>query len=155
MADQLRAYRFALDLTEAQASAVAQHAGAARWAYNHALAAKFAALDQRRAVITAAMKAGADRTNAVRSAPKVPGHFAIQTALNAAKGDDRRSQDGLCPWWHNVSTYAFQSAFIDADRAWKNWTDSITGKRKGRPVGRPRFKTKHRSRDSFRNPPRR
>ncbi|WP_234787694.1 helix-turn-helix domain-containing protein [Mycolicibacterium novocastrense] len=39
MADQLRAYRFALDLTEVQASAVAQNAGAARWAYNHALAA--------------------------------------------------------------------------------------------------------------------
>ena len=44
MGEQLRAYRYALDLTDAQASVVAQHAGAARWAYNHAIAAKFKAL---------------------------------------------------------------------------------------------------------------
>lgn len=49
-----------------------------------------------------------------------------------------------------ASTYAFQSAVADADQAWKNWLDSITGHRSGRRVGRPRFKTKHRSRDSFR-----
>ncbi|WP_371685597.1 helix-turn-helix domain-containing protein [Mycobacterium sp. MFM001] len=30
--DDLRAYRFALDLTPAQLRAVAEHAGAARWA---------------------------------------------------------------------------------------------------------------------------
>ncbi|MEU0498002.1 RNA-guided endonuclease TnpB family protein [Mycobacterium sp. NPDC006124] len=150
MAEQLRAYRFALDLTEAQASAVAQHAGAARWAYNHALAAKFAALDERKTAIKLAVDVGVDRAGAAKRVPKVPGHFAIQKALNAAKGDDRCGQGGLCPWWHTVSTYAFQSAFADADRAWKNWLDSLTGKRKGRQVGRPRFKTKHRSRDSFR-----
>ncbi|WP_236728368.1 MULTISPECIES: RNA-guided endonuclease InsQ/TnpB family protein [Mycobacteriaceae] len=150
MADQLRAYRFALDLTEAQASAVAQHAGAARWAYNHALAAKLAALDERHTAITLAVDAGADRTDAAKRAPKVPNKPNIQKALNTAKGDDRRGQDGLCPWWHTVSTYTFQSAFADADRAWKNWLDSLTGRRKGRRVGRPRFKTKHRSRDSFR-----
>ena len=45
MGDQLRAYRFALDLTATQLQAVCQHAGAARWAYNHALANKFAALN--------------------------------------------------------------------------------------------------------------
>jgi len=150
MAEQLRAYRFALDLTEAQASAVAQHAGAARWAYNHALAAKFAALDERHTAITLAVDAGADRADAAKRAPKVPGKPDIQKTLNTAKGDDRRGEDGLCPWWHTVSTYTFQSAFADADRAWKNWLDSRTGRRKGRRVGRPRFKTKHHSRDSFR-----
>lgn len=150
MADQLRAYRFALDLTESQASAVAQHAGAARWAYNHALAAKFAVLDERRTAITLAVDAGADQADAAKLAPKVPGKADIQKALNTVKGDDRRGQDGLCPWWHTVSTYTFQSAFADADRAWTNWLDSLTGRRKGRQIGRPKFKSKHRSRDSFR-----
>jgi putative transposase len=49
---EVRAYRFALDLTPAQEQQCRQHAGAARWAYNHALAAKFAALDARQAAIT-------------------------------------------------------------------------------------------------------
>lgn len=45
--DQLRAYRFALDLTFAQRDGAAHHAGAARWAFNHALAVKQAAWAQR------------------------------------------------------------------------------------------------------------
>ncbi|GAT01228.1 RNA-guided endonuclease InsQ/TnpB family protein [Mycolicibacterium fortuitum] len=150
MSEQLRAYRYALDLTEAQASVVAQHAGAARWAYNHALAAKFGALDERQAAIKQAVESGADPDVAAKQAPKIPTKPNIQKSLNRAKGDDRVGQDGLCPWWHTVSTHALQSAFIDADRAWKNWLDSITGRRSGRRVGRPRFKAKHRSRDSFR-----
>lgn len=100
MSEQLRAYRFALDLTEAQASVVAQHAGAARWAYNHALAAKFRALDERQAAIK---QSGVDPAVAAKLAPKIPTKPAIQKALNQAKGDDRVGQDGLCPWWHTVS----------------------------------------------------
>ena len=83
------------------------------------------------------MDAGADRTDAAKRAPKVPNKPDIQKALNTAKGDDRRGQDGLCPWWHTVSTYTFQSAFADADRAWKNWLYSRTGRRKSRSVGCP------------------
>lgn len=146
----LRAYRFALDLTPAQEELCRKHAGAARWAYNHALAAKFAALDERRAVIADLVAAGMDPKTAAAQAPKVPGKPAIQKALNTIKGDDRRGLDGLCPWWHELSTYTFQSAFADADKAWQNWMASVTGQRRGRRVGRPRFKKKSRSRDSFR-----
>lgn len=146
----LRAYRFALDLTPTQTAAVRQHAGAARWAYNHALATKFAALDARQAEITTAVAAGADAKAAAATAPKIPTKPVIQKALNAIKGDDRTAVDGVCPWWHTVSTYTFQSAFADADTAWANWLSSITGKRPGRKVNRPRFKKKNRSRDSFR-----
>ena len=38
MGERLRAYRFALDPTKAQLESLGQHAGAARWALNHALA---------------------------------------------------------------------------------------------------------------------
>lgn len=148
--DRLRAYRFALDLTSAQAEAAAQHAGASRWAFNHALAVKQAAWQQRKTVIAEQVAAGVDLRVAARNAPSIPAKPQIQKELNAAKGDDRRGLDGLCPWWHGVSTYTFQSAFADADQAWKNWIDSLTGKRSGRRVGAPRFKRKHRSRDSFR-----
>ncbi len=147
---ELRAYRFALDLTPAQEQQCRQHAGAARWAYNHALAAKLAALDERRTTITALVERGEDPKDAAAQAPKVPTKPAIQKALNVTKGDDRTGLDGDCPWWHTVSTYAFQSAFADADTAWKNWLNSITGNRAGPRVSRPRFKTKHRARDSFR-----
>lgn len=147
---ELRAYRFALDVTPAQLTMLRQHAGAARWAYNHALAAKFAALDERKAVIAGLVEQGVDPKTAAAQAPKVPTKPAIQKALNATKGDDRSGVEGECPWWHTVSTYAFQSAMIDADNAWKNWLASLTGGRAGRKLGAPRFKSKHRSRDSFR-----
>lgn len=49
-----------------------------------------------------------------------------------------------------MNTYAFQSALIDADRAWANWLDSLRGVRTGRRVGYPRFKKKGRARDAFR-----
>jgi len=147
---ELRAYRFALDVTPAQLTMLRQHAGAARWAYNHALAAKFAALDERKTVIAGLVEQGVDPKAAAAQAPKVPTKPAIQKALNETKGDDRSGVEGECPWWHTVSTYAFQSAMIDADTAWKNWLSSVTGKRAGRKLGAPRFKSKHRSRDSFR-----
>ncbi|QXV63510.1 helix-turn-helix domain-containing protein [Amycolatopsis sp. TNS106] len=44
---RLRAYRFALDPTTTQLDTLAQHAGAARWAFNHALAQKLDALHRR------------------------------------------------------------------------------------------------------------
>ena len=147
---ELRAYRFALDLTPTQEQQVRQHAGAARWAYNHALAAKFAALKERQAAIKALVDEGVDPTAAATQAPKVPSARNIQWALNRTKGDDRTGVDGDCPWWHTVSTYAFQSAMRDVDAAWNNWLSSITGSRHGRSTNRPRFKSKHRSRDSFR-----
>lgn len=147
---ELRAYKFALDTTPAQLTMLRQHAGAARWAYNHALGVKFAALDERKTVIVGLVEQGLDPKAAAAQAPKIPTKPAIQKALNETKGDDRRGVDGDCSWWHTVSTYAFQSAFADADTAWKNWLASLTGKRAGRTLGAPRFKSKHRSRDSFR-----
>ena len=41
-----------------------------------------------------------------------------------------------------VSSIPLQQAVRDADRAYRNFFDSVTGKRKGRRVGPPRFKSK-------------
>lgn len=149
--ETLRAFKFVLDPTAEQTAAMKRHAGASRWAYNHALAAKVAAYEEWRTQVADLVETGVEET-AARKRVKVPipTKPRIQKAWNAAKGDSRKDVDGCCPWWHEVSTYAFQSAFNDADAAWKNWLDSYSGKRAGRRVGYPRFKAKGRARDSFR-----
>lgn len=91
---QLRAYRFALDPTAAQLNALHRHAGAARWAYNHALAAKRLAHQQRSAAIRELVDAGVDQADARQQvAIKIPGKAAIQKAWNQIKGDTRTDAD--------------------------------------------------------------
>jgi putative transposase len=156
----LRAFKFALDPTTAQAETLARHAGAARWAFNYALGVKVSAHRRWRAEVDELVDQGVVEAEARRRVKvPVPSKPAIQKRLNEVKGDSRvdgRLPEGVfgperpCPWWHEVNTYAFQSAFTDVDRAWKNWLDSLRGVRAGRKVGYPRFKKKGRSRDSFR-----
>ncbi|MFD8789446.1 RNA-guided endonuclease InsQ/TnpB family protein [Streptomyces vinaceus] len=156
----LRAFKFALDPTTAQAEALARHTGAARWAFNYALAAKVAAHQGWRVKVAELVAQGVEEAEARRRVKvPVPSKPQIQKQLNRVKGDSRtdgRLPEGAfgperpCPWWHEVNTHTFQSAFLDADRAWKNWLDSLRGVRAGRKVGYPRFKKKGRARDSFR-----
>ncbi|WP_370424290.1 RNA-guided endonuclease TnpB family protein (plasmid) [Streptomyces sp. QH1-20] len=155
----LRAYRFALDPTGSQLVALNGHAGAARWAFNHALAVKSAAHREWRREVDALVASGMDEKEARKTVTvKVPKKPEIQRTLNAVKGDSRRIDvpEGMlgphrpCPWWWQYSTYAFQSAFADADVAFQNWMDSLTGQRAGQKIGYPRFKPRGRCRDSFR-----
>ena len=147
----LRAFRYALDPSPAQEAMLFRYAGAARWAFNHALAAKVAAHQQWRTEVEALVAAGTPE-DVARKQVKVPlpTKPAIQKAWVRSRGDSRKGIDGICPWWHEVNNYCFQSAFLDADVAWRNWLDSLQGKRAGRRVGYPRFKKRGRSRDSFR-----
>ncbi|MEV5140050.1 helix-turn-helix domain-containing protein, partial [Streptomyces syringium] len=156
----LRAFKFALDPSPAQAEALSRHAGAARWAFNYALAVKVSAHQRWRAEVAELVAQGVEEAEARRRVKvPVPSKPQIQKRLNEIKGDSRvdgRLPAGAfgperpCPWWHEVNTYAFQSAFADVDRAWRNWLDSLRGVRAGRKVGYPRFKKKGRARDSFR-----
>lgn len=147
----MRAYRFTLDPTAEQLEALGRHAGTARWAFNHALAAKVEAHVRWRTAVEALVADGVEEAVARKQIKvPIPNKMAIQKALNAVKGDSRTGVEGACDWWHEVSTYAFQSAFDNADQAWKNWLSSLAGKRAGRKVGYPRFKKKGRSRDSVR-----
>jgi putative transposase len=56
---------------------------------------------------------------------------------------------GIQPWAPEVPNSVIQRGEKDADVAWGNWKSSLAGKRKGRRVGHPRFKSKVKSRDSF------
>ncbi|MDT5319661.1 MAG: putative transposase [Mycobacterium sp.] len=53
-------------------------------------------------------------------------------------------------WLGEVSSVALVQAVNDSRRAWRNFFDSATGKRKGRRVGWPRMKSKKDHRQSFR-----
>ena len=45
-------------------------------------------------------------------------------------------------WLSDVASVALVQACRDARRAYRNWFDSLSGKRKGRRVGHPRFRSK-------------
>lgn len=147
----LKAYKFALAPTKAQEELLRRYAGAARWAYNHAIAEKIRAHQEYRAQVDALVASGIPEDEA-RKQVKVPlpTKPSIQKEWVRTRGDSRKGIDGICPWWWEVNNYCFQSAFTDADAAWKNWLDSLHGKRAGRRMGYPRFKKKGRCRDSFR-----
>jgi putative transposase len=46
-------------------------------------------------------------------------------------------------WLAGVPSVALVQACNDARRAYRNWFDSLAGRRKGRPVGHPVFRRKH------------
>jgi putative transposase len=127
----VRAYRFALDPTPGQVRDLDRHAGAARFAYNWALAAVKANLGQR----------DAERSYGVTDADLTPGLGwnlpALRRAWNTAKGQ-------VAPWWGECSKEAFNTGLDGLARALKNFADSRSGKRQGRRVGFPRFKARRR-----------
>ncbi|GGM56736.1 transposase [Micromonospora sonchi] len=133
----VQAYRFALDLTPVQERAVLAHAGAARVAYNWALARVKAVMDQR----------AAERTYGIPDELLTPSLFwslpALRRAWNQAKAE-------VAPWWGEVSKEAFNTGLDALARGLRNWADSRTGRRAGRSVGFPRFKSRRRSVPSVR-----
>jgi putative transposase len=122
----IQAYRFALDLTPAQERDVLAHAGAARVAHNWALARVKAVMDQRAAERTYGVPDEQLTASVSWSLP------ALRKAWNAAKPD-------VAPWWNECSKEAFNTGLDALARALRNWSDSRTGKRAGRPFGFPRF----------------
>ncbi|RZU72950.1 putative transposase [Micromonospora kangleipakensis] len=68
---------------------------------------------------------------------------ALRKAWNVAKSD-------VAPWWAECSKEAFNTGLDALARGLKNWSDSRTGKRAGRRVGFPRFKSRRRSAPSVR-----
>ncbi|MGV9806843.1 IS607 family element RNA-guided endonuclease TnpB [Micromonospora chersina] len=133
----IQAYRFALDLTPGQERDVLAHAGAARVAHNWALARVRAVMDQRAAERTYGIPDGQLTPALSWSLP------VLRKAWNAAKQD-------VAPWWAECSKEAFNTGLDALARGLKNWADSRTGKRAGRPVGFPRFKSRRRTTPSVR-----
>jgi len=58
--------------------------------------------------------------------------------------DWNRAKHQAAPWWADNSKEAYSSGLDGLARALKNWSDSRNGRRKGCPVGFPRFKRRGR-----------
>lgn len=56
------------------------------------------------------------------------------------------------PYMKEVSSSALQQARMNCETAYKNFFQSLSGKRKGRKVGFPKYKSKKDSRQSYREP---
>jgi putative transposase len=110
---QLR-YRYRVYPTRPQRQALARTFGCVRTVYNDAVAA---------------------RQDARRQGLPYPSTAALDKALiTAAKRTDARA------WLAEVSTVPLQQALRDCHAAYRNFFDSLKGKRAGRRVGPPRFK---------------
>jgi putative transposase len=124
MATVLQAYQFALDPTPRQQGSLASHTGGALFAYNWGLELVTTRLDQR--------AAGQDAQ--------------VPWTLPALRREWNRAKHEVAPWWAENSKEAYNSGLDALARALKNWSDSRSGRRKGRPVGFPRRKKKRRAR---------
>ncbi|MFJ2193876.1 RNA-guided endonuclease InsQ/TnpB family protein [Kitasatospora sp. NPDC087861] len=117
-------YSYRLYPTVGQRQALARTFGCARVVYNDALALRKAAWK-------------ADRS-------RIPTGALAKAVITDAKKTDARS------WLGSVSVDALQSSIRDLDTAYRNFFDSLSGKRAGRPVGPPVFKSRKDGRQSLR-----
>jgi putative transposase len=116
-------YSYRLYPTPGQRVALAKAFGCARVVYNDALAARQAAYEAGEPYIS-------DAQSSVR--------------LTAAKATPERV------WLAEVSSVVLQQALADLNAAYRNFFDSVTGKRKGAGVAPPRFRSRKDSRQSIR-----
>lgn len=141
-----QAYKYALDPTPRQARMLASHAGGARTAYNWGNAQIIAALDAR----------NDEKEQLGEAKTKVPSHFDLckmWTAWKDEHASDPEPAEGErrtnTAWVAENFVGSYQAALRDAAKAWSDFFKSAKGERKGRRLGRPRFKKRGRARDSF------
>lgn len=116
-------YRYRIEPTSAQAAMLARVFGCCRVVFNDALRV---------------------RDQAYRTEEKLSDSEIQRRVITQAKTTDRRV------WLAEAPSVALVQSVNDSRRASRNFFDSATGKRKGRRVGRPRFKSRKDSRQSFR-----
>jgi putative transposase len=103
-------------------SVVRSHFGARRFAYNWALGQVKADLD--------AKKADPEQNSVPWTLP------ALRKRWNEVKPE-------VAPWWAENSKESYSAGIADLVVALDNWSSSKQGKRKGRKVGFPKFKSRH------------
>jgi putative transposase len=141
-------FRFCLDPTVEQYQVLARHAGAARFGFNQCLRMAKTGLTQRKTdpgVVVA--WSGFDLINAFNRWKKTAdaGRVFAVDAVGAAE----LVVTGLA-WRRQVCQQVFEEAAVDCGRALAAWSDSRSGRRKGKRVGFPRFKKKTAVTTSFR-----
>jgi putative transposase len=116
-------YRYRIEPTPSQQRMLARVFGCARVVFNDALRV---------------------REEAYRCGIKLSDSEIQRRVITQAKGTSERA------WLCEVPSVALVQSVNDSRRAWRNFFDSATGKRKGGRVGRPRMKSRKDHRQSFR-----
>lgn len=112
------AVRIRLDPTPRQTRLLESHAGGVRFAYN-------------------LMLAHVQRQISLGEKP--------DWTLYAMRRWWNEWKDEIAPWWRENSKEAYSSAFEWLSQALRNWSDSRKGRRAGRRVGWPKYKSKRSS----------
>jgi putative transposase len=153
-------FRFCLDPTVEQTVMLARHVGAARFAYNQSLRLHLDARERHRVC----RGAHDDADDADQARDGVPwSRFSLINAFNRWKVSEaagRRflvTHDGVTEvevtglvWRDEVSSQVLEEGAVDVGRGLAAWVAYRSGKRKGRPMGFPRFKKKAHLTGSFR-----
>jgi putative transposase len=116
-------YRYRIEPTAAQQQMVARVFGCCRVVFNDALRL---------------------RDDAYRAGVKLSDTEIQRRVITQAKTTAERR------WLAEVPNVALVQSVNDSRRAWRNFFDSATGKRRGRRIGRPRMKSRKDHRQSFR-----
>jgi putative transposase len=109
-------YRYRIEPTAAERLALARAFGCARVVYNDALI---------------------ERQRAYQAGEKLTDAEVQRRVVTLAKSTPERA------WLGEVASVALVQACQDARRAYRNWFDSLSGKRRGQRIGHPRLRTKH------------
>lgn len=116
-----RAFKVELRPNNKQRSAFAQHAGAARWAYNWGLA---------------------KRIESFKETGKSPNAMELHKELVVLKKTPL--EDGGVPWMSEISKWVPQEALRNLDVAFKNFFRKCKQKKSGKK-GHPKFKSRHKN----------
>lgn len=116
-------YRYRIEPTPAQQSMLSRVFGCCRVVFNDALRL---------------------RDEAYQAGIKLSDSEIQRRVITVAKSTEARG------WLCEVPSVALVQSVNDSRRAWRNFFDSISGKRSGRKVGRPRMKSRKDHRQSFR-----
>ncbi|TJY71402.1 transposase [Arthrobacter sp. CAU 1506] len=119
----LKRYRYRVYPTPDQEQCLARVFGCVRVVFNDAVAA---------------------RNRARETGDVYSGRAELSAALTAAKRTPERA------WLTEVSSVALQQSLADAEAAYRNFFDSLKGRRKGRKVQAPRFKSRRNATQSAR-----
>lgn len=122
MSTQIRTYKYRIMPTKDQESLLAQFVGAKRWIYNHFLQLN---------------------SDAYKNGQKHRSNFDINKEITQLKKQPETV------WLRDMDDWLLKSASEDLSTAYKNFFDSLSGKRKGPKVAAPTVKKKS-NRQSYR-----
>jgi putative transposase len=141
-------FKFCLDPTVEQHELLSRHAGASRFAFNQCLRMVKTDLSERRTEPNTDVPwTGFDLINVFNAWKKTE---AAGRVFAAGRGGQTEVVVTGLPWRGQVCQQVFEEAAVDLGKGLKSWSDSRSGKRKGKRIGFPRFKKKTGALPSFR-----